>query len=169
MSNMLNSPEYGFEWIFGVFVAILVIGSIVFLRTENKKARERAQRQRQKKLDHQENVGRQIANYLNREASYWLDLQNLKVVDYWANDYFDGAGPDYLVFVVSMSEPLNVNWLSITINMFDEDKKSGKPIRVNRTGQVFDEMWPDDEKSIKLLCVNLERHIRSLYYAPAKV
>ncbi len=147
-----------------IFVILFVVA--LRLSQANEKYKER---QRQKKLINQENVGRQIANYLNREASYWLGLQNLKVVDYCANDYFDGAGPDYLVFVVSMSEPLNVNWLSITINMFGEDKKSGKPIRVNRTGQVFDEMWPDDEKSIKLLCANLEKHIRSLYYAPAKV
>lgn len=150
-----------------ICAVILFLAALIAWR-DAKKKRQYEARQRQKKFKHQENIGRQIANFLNSEASYWLGLQNLKVVDYCAADYFNGAEPEYLVYVYSLCEPGNPKRLEITINMFGEVKKLGKPIRVHREGQVFDEMWPDDEASLKLLCEKLRAFVCSLHYAPTK-
>jgi len=133
------------------FVYFFVWRQLVFM-----KQHKHEQRQRQKKLARQNNLGRRIYNALDRLVNDLNLSQALYVVKV---EDLDGR------FIVEVNERKGGGMfvIYIIINLFGDQGEFGNPILVLKKGQPFNEKWPLDDDSVLKLIQRLKQFLESSF------
>jgi hypothetical protein len=144
----------------GWFVLITgVLALYYFIWTIRKSRQKREQRERQQKLDHQNNIGRRIYNALDRFVNrndldyqvFQKEIKGRRGARVWNIHQISASR---VVGCVPDAELFEGVW--VVIDMLNDERGMTTPIEVRRSGHPFRELWPADDQNIELLIQSLE-------------
>ena len=131
---------------------VVIFHATIIVWGNFRKKRQYEMRQRQKKIDHQNNIGRRIYNALDSDVrSYTNNCQNVTL-----EESTEAAS---VIRVCDFETSVKV--CEVEVNMLGSSLET---IRVQRERQSFDELWTNEEESLRVLIDSLVRHVRGHHY-----